>query len=184
MLLSFFKNLKLPPRTEETHFKAQSHVTKSLIATMVVINMIEFIFYAIIFIEMYIHHKRHVNLCLENKPKIANKLKRKNTITTIGHFTSWAAELLIFGGLAKFISANEDKFPCLNWIFIMVSMQSINYVIFPSLQAFASPDLREHIMNFEWCGETSLCGSDNHQVEQGEEIELHTIPNGNAHPVP
>ena len=177
MLLSFFKDLHPSPETEQTRFKAKGIFTKSTATICISTNLIEFMCYVIIFIEMFKHHKRHTSLCLANKPQFANMVKRKNTITTVGHFTSWAAELLVFGSFAQFLAANEDKLLCFNWIFIRVLYPSINYVIFPSVQAIASPDLRKHMFNFEWC----LCQYDSQAEEQ---IELQTMQNGNAHPIP
>ena len=177
MLLSLFKDLHPAPETEQTRFKAKGIFTKSTATICISINLIELICYVIIFIEMFKHHERHTSLCLANKPQFANKMKRQNTITTVGHFTSWAAELLVFVSFAQFLAANEDKLLCFNWIFIRILYPSINYVIFPSVQVIASPDLRKHMIHFEW----SLCQCDN-QVE--EQIELQTMQNGNAHPIP
>ena len=186
VMLSFFKNLQPTPMTDaeaSMRFQETALFTRSVTVTCILFNLIEFICYVVIFVEMYFHHKKHVNLCLANKPRTANKKKRQNTITTVGHFASWATEILIFGAIGNTLAANQDKFPCFNWIFLVVSMPSINYVIFPCVQAFASPDLREHIFNFEWCREVSLC-ENSEEVEQGGQIELQVLNNGNAHPVP
>ena len=186
IMFNFFKNLQpsaMSDAAASIRFQKESLFTRSVTATCILFNLIEFICYVIIFVEMYNHHKRHVNLCLANKPKTANKKKKQNTITTVGHFTSWAVEILIFGIIGNTLAANQDKFPCFNWIFLVVSMPSINYVIFPSVQALASPDLREHIFNFEWCREISICES-NDEVEEGGQIELQVLHNGNAHPIP
>ena len=183
-MLNFFKDLQpSADAAANIRFKEEALFTRSVTITCIIFNLIELFCYVIIFVEMYNHHKRQVNLCFANKPKIANKKKRQNTITTVGHFASWAVEMLIFGAIGNVLAANQDNIPCFNWILLVVSLPSINYVIFPSVQAFASPDLREHIFDFEWCREISLCDS-NDEVEQGQQIELQAIQNGNAHPIP
>ena len=186
VILNFFKELQPAPMSDAAasiRFQEEALFTRYMILTCIIFNLVELICYVIIFVEMYIHHKRHVTLCLTNKPTTANKKMRQNTITTVGHFASWAVEMLVFGVIGNTLAANQDKFPCFNWIFLRVMLPSINYVIFPSVQAFASPDLRDHIFNLEWCREISVCEG-SHEAEQGEQIELQPVQNGNAHPIP
>ena len=67
-------------------------------------------------------------------------------------------------------------------------MPSINYVIFPTLQAATSEELRNHVFNLvNWKGMCSpVCrklGKNGNNVgdEVAQGIELQTLKNGNAH---
>ena len=64
---------------------------KAAIGICLVLNVLEFLCFALIFAEMRVHHKRHVALCLANKPGVARRKKRRNVITAAGHFISWVS---------------------------------------------------------------------------------------------
>ena len=64
-------------------------VIKAAIGICLALNVLEFLCFALIFAEMRVHHKRHVALCLANKPGAARRKKRRNVITAAGHFISW-----------------------------------------------------------------------------------------------
>ena len=137
---------------------------------------------------MYYHRKRHSRLCLSNKPKLANQRKRRNSVTTVGHFTSWVVEILIFGVLGHLIKTNKVTFPSGEWLFLCVFMPSVNYFVFPAVQAITSEELRKHVFRIQYCKECCLCVNcnlklcvRNDDVDVGaEEIELSVIQNGNA----
>ena len=137
---------------------------------------------------MHKHHKRHTRLCLSNKPKLANQKKRQNSITTVGHFTSWVVEILIFGVFGHLIKTGKVTFPSGEWLFICVFLPSINYFVFPAVQAITSQDLRNHVFSVQCCKESCLRLSCNVKlcVRKGdtfagvEDIELNVIQNGIA----
>ena len=41
------------------------------------LNAIEFVCFVVIFVELYKHHKRHVELCLANKPNTASTKEKR-----------------------------------------------------------------------------------------------------------
>ena len=137
---------------------------------------------------MYKHHKRHTRLCLSNKPKLANQKKRQNSITTVGHFTSWVVEIFIFGVIGHLIKANKVTFPSGEWLFLCVFMPSINYFVFPAVQAITSQELRNHVFSVQCSKKSCLCLNCNIKLsvqnDDGAagvgEIELNVIQNGNA----
>ena len=125
---------------------------------------------------MYRHHKRHVRLCLTNKPKLAKLKKSRNTVTAVGHFTSWVAEILIFGLLQFTVSANQESLPLefefITWIILRVYRHSINYSIFPMVQCVTSKDLRAFVFNF-----SESCSCVKCSTGQGEDFV--PVPNQN-----
>ena len=185
IILSFFKDLKPPTPTEGINFLAAAIFVRVVTAFCVLFNVLEFLFYVIIFLETYRHHKRHVSLCLSNKPKLANMRKKQNTISAVAQFISWVVEMLIFGLLQYILLANKQNF--LAWIFFAVLMPSINYLIFPLVQAISSKDLRDHVFNLECCTESCYCAkcitTDTEQDDQGAApgaIQLQVMQNGHA----
>ena len=50
------------------------------VSVCLVLNAIEFICFVVIFVELYKHHKRHVALCLANKPKSASTKEKRDVI--------------------------------------------------------------------------------------------------------
>ena len=147
----------------------------------VVFNLVEFIFYVIIFWEMNKQRRRHVQLCLSNKPKLANKKKRQNTITAAGNFASWVAEALINSIIVFAMFIDNATF------FIREMIPIIYYVNFPIVLAVTSPDLRQSVFSLQGCKESCLsvdckCTSCEIDAEaEPEEIELQVLPNGIVH---
>ena len=167
--------LEPPPQDDWS----DAYFTKFASLTCLIFNVVELICFVIIFLEMYRHHKSQVHLCLSNKPNIA-KRKRQSTITAAGHFASWVIEMMVFGVVAYVVqSVNRDEIPMSCWIFIRVLIPSVNYVLFPAVQAISSHDLRAHVFNIECCKKICpfvKCGprNGNNDVENAvaEEIEL------------
>ena len=188
--MSLFQDPRPVPPKARTKFISTA-VSPVLDGTACLIfNVVEFVCYVIIFVEMYKQHKRHLRLCLGNKPQLAQQKKRRNTVSAVGHFISWAVEMLIFGSLQYIVRVNRENDKLSLWIFFLLRlfMPTINYVIFPTLQAATSEELRNHIFNLvNWKGMCShVCrklGKNGNnvgdQVAQG--IELQTLKNGNAH---
>ena len=152
----------------------------------IIFNVMEFICHFILFLEMRKQHKRHVQLCLQNKPKLAKLKKRRNTISAIGHFTSWFAELLIFG-LIHYVATASSKDTMLGEFYLRLFMPSINFVVFPAVQALTSHDLRGHVFCLDFLGE--ICCNiyckfkpESNNVEGGDahDIELQSLGNNNA----
>lgn len=153
--------------------------------TCIIFNVMEFICHVILFVEMRKHHKRHVQLCLQNKPKLAKLKKRRNTISAIGHFTSWFAEMLISGFL-YYIIVGSGKAAEFGQFYLWLFTPSINFVIFPAVQALTSDDLRGHVFRLDLLPE--LCfnihckfktGSNDVEGEDAHDIELQSN-NGSA----
>ena len=115
----FFRDLKPPPGGGHL---SSAVFTRVAFTTCLVFNVLEFLFYVIIFSDMYRHHKQHVRLCLSNKPKLASTRKRQNTITTVGHFASWVVEVLIFGVIQ---GLNSKHFRILMKKFIKIFTQRL-----------------------------------------------------------
>ena len=149
IILNTFRNHKpIPNRYLSTSIFCRASSSFCLLA-----NVGEFICYVIIFVIMYKQHKRHVRLCLSQKPKLAQKKKRRNTVTAVGHFTSWTIEILIFGFLIYIGVAHKSTSAFSAWACWLLGFfaASINYVIFPSVQAMTSEDLRDHVFSVDRC---------------------------------
>ena len=188
IILSFFKDLEGPTPTVVTTFLSAAIFIRVVTAFCILFNTLEFLCYGTIFLEMHRHHKRHTNLCLSNKPKLANMKKKQNTITAVGQFVSWVVEMVIFGLLQYIlVSAKENIYHQTMWIFYSVLMPSINYLTFPLVQAIASKDLREHVFNVECCTQSCFCTScitrgsgQNVQGAAPGNIQLQVMQNGHA----
>ena len=132
---------------------SKSIVIRVTTSCILIFNVVEFLCYMIIFVEMYKQHKTHVRLCLSNKPKLAQKKRRRNTVTAVGHFTSWTIEILIYGFIQYLIVSFRSTNSFSAWASWLLGFfaYSINYVIFPSVQALTSEDLRDHVFNVDRC---------------------------------
>ena len=175
IIMAFFKDLIQPSamiRMHYEHYKSTVIFTKFSLTACLLFNVVEFIFYVIIFWDMYKHHKRHVRLCLLNKPKIAKEKRRQNTITTVGHFISWLSELVIIGVIQYIMVRKETTVYSFFFIFFRVLLLSVSYVIFPCIQAITSKELRAHVFNMKCCQE-------NDGNATAEEIEMQVVTNGN-----
>ena len=181
MLMNFFRDLRPPLAFEHASYVSAAICDRVAIITCFVFNLVEFICFIVLLLEIHKHHKRHVELCLSNKPDLASKKKRQNAVTTMGHFTSWMAEIVIFGLLQYAYGLVGDPFYV--WICFRVLIHSIDYVVFPSIKVMSSKELRAHVFNLNFCKE--ICGSvkckSEIDVEAAEEIELQDLPNGNIH---
>ena len=148
-----------------------------------IFNLLEFICHVILFVEVRKQHKIHVQLCLQNKTKLAKLKKRRNTISAVGHFTSWFAEILIFG-LVHYIIRASGKAAELGEFYLRLFVPSINFVIFPAIQALTSNDLKRHVFSLNFLRE--LCfnidcnfktGSKNVEGGDAHDIELQALGN-------
>ena len=187
IIMSFFKDLTpigLKDPTARSNFLSAAIFVRIVTIFCIFFNVLELLLYIIIFLEMYRHHKNHVRLCLANKPKLAKMKKRRNAVSAVGNFVSWAVEMLIFGLLQYILLANQLHF--LGWIIFTVLMPSINFLIFPLVQILSSKDLRDHVFNVEFyteCCCSCTNSSDAEQQGQGagpENIELQVMNNGHA----
>ena len=154
----------------EEMVQSEEYFDKIVIVICLVFNVIEFICFNVIFLEMYKHHKRHVAMCLSNRPNVARRKKKRNVITAVGHFASWLVEVIIFGIVGYVISAHKEKLGLTHWIF-MVLVPSVNYSIFPLVQTLTSQDLRNHVFSMK----CACCKSVGHAPE---ELELRVVPRG------
>ena len=150
-------------------------------------NVMEFICHIILFLEMRKQHKRHIQLCVQNKPKLAKLKQQRNTISAIGHFISWFAELLIFG-MIHYILRASGKTAESREFYLRLFMPSINFAVFPAVQALTSHDLRGHVFSLNFLGE--ICHDiyckfkpESNNVQGGDDahdIELQSLGNNNA----
>ena len=164
-------------------YMKEATIFKIFATTYFIFNLLEFICHVILFVEVRKQHKIHVQLCLQNKTKLAKLKKRRNTISAVGHFTSWFAEILIFG-LVHYIIRASGKAAELGEFYLRLFMPSINFVIFPAIQALTSNDLRRHVFSLDFLRE--LCkniyckfkmGSNDVQVGDAHDIELQALGN-------
>ena len=176
MILTVFKDLKPNPPSVRIRYLSSAICLKIASLTFLLFNVLELFCYMIIFFEMYRHHKRHVRLCLSNKPKVAKLKRSQNTVTAVGHFTSWVAEVLIFGLLQFIVSANQESLPLefefITWIILRVFRHSINYSVFPMVQCVTSKDLRAFVFNFSESCSCAKCST-------GEGEDFVPVPNQN-----
>ena len=126
---------------------------------------------------MYKHHKKHVKLCLSNKPQLAKKMKNQNTISTVGHFASWLTELILFSLSHCMVLC--EHYPYNIFIFRLL-LPSISYIVFPSVQVIASQDLKKHVFSLDCFKGISLSCGNNTEDDSPEEIELQVILNDNG----
>ena len=180
MLINFGK-MRPQPESIKTQIMESALFNKFAFLTCLILNLLEFICLIILFHEMFRHHKRHVDLCWSKKPDLANKKRRENTITSVGHSVSWLAEILIFGVIQYVLAQRKDTI--YNFFFGML-LPSINYVVFPSVQAMTSKELRAHVFNLHLCKESCLlvkCKSKNDENNlEIVELHVHDMPNGNV----
>ena len=153
--------------------KSEEYFDKIVIIICLVFNVVELICFSVIFNEMYKHHKRHVAMCLKNRPNVARRKKKRNVITAVGHFVSWIVEVIIFGIVGYVISAHKEKLGLTHWI-IMVMVPSVNYSIFPLVQTLTSQDLRNHVFFSMKC---ACCKSVEHATEELE-LKVKMVPKG------
>ena len=141
----------------------EEYFDKIVVLICLVFNLIELICFIMILTETYKHHKRHVSMCLSNKPQVARRKKKRNVITAMGHFISWTVEVIIFGIVGYVISAHKDKLGLTHWIF-MVLVPSVNYSIFPLVQTLTSEELRGHVFSVK----CTCCKSVGYAIEELE----------------
>ena len=190
MSLYFFKEARFIDSKVVSNFSRKAIFQQFSGMSCLIFNVTEFLCFLVIFVEMSKRHRRHVKLCLMNKPKLAKKKKRRNTVTAVGHFVSWSVEILLFGVGNYLIMASKktNNSTALHFIYFKFLVPSINYVIFPLVQAITSEELRDCLFNFDHCKETCLVvyhkfRKDTNGIEDGgaSDIELQTLgnPKGN-----
>lgn len=183
ILLNFFRDLRPPLSYQRVSYVSKAIFNRVVIITCLVFNLVEFICFAVLLFEIHKHHKRHVELCLSNKPDLAKKQGRQNAVTTVGHFTSWLVEIIIFGVIQYAYGITEEGEPFYTWIFCRVLLPSIDYVVFSSVQVMSSQQLRTNVFNLDCFKEScnSVKCKPEDDIEAAEEIELNDLPNGNVH---
>ena len=170
-----------PDQVSKQVFTAASFTAVAFAACLVA-NLLEFLCFVVLLLEMRQHHKRHVSLCLYNKPAISRQKKRRNVITTAGHFASWLVEMFFFGVIPNILLQNMGCVgPLARRIFLQL-LPGVNYAVFPLVQALSSQDLREHIFSLEFCKQSCMCHckprTDSAEIPQ--EMELQVVVNGHV----
>ena len=182
IMVSFLFDMRPIDLTSYQEVRGALIFTKAVLIASFTSNVVELICYLLLFLEMYKHHKKHVKLCLSNKPHLAKKMGRQNTISTVGHFASWLTEIILFGLVQCIILGKyytENIFYVI--FFFRLFLPSINYLVFPSVQAIASQDLRKHVFSLDcFKGISVNCGNNKEDDSPGE-IELQVIHNHNGH---
>lgn len=189
IIIIFFKETRFVDSKVITNFFSKEVFNNFIGISCLMFNVAELICFVVIFVEMCKQHKRHVKLCLMNKPKLAKMKKRRNTISAVGHFVSWSVEVLMFafGMYIREASRETSNLNAWNLFYFRLLVPSINYVVFPTVQALTSKDLRNHVFNLACCKETCVqvyykLKKDGNEVEGGvaKGIELHAIESGKA----
>ena len=168
-------------------FSSESYVQSITCYICLVFNVAEFLCYIILLVELFKLKSRQKNSVSRKQQKMKN---RRNAVTTLGHFTSWSVEIIIFGFAQYFLVTSRETIGFNIWtlIYFQLFVPCINYVIFPTVQALTSKDLREHVFNLAWfkdmvflCIPGQLNNNGNNvggEVSQG--IELQLLDNGNT----
>ena len=89
--------------------------------------------------------------------------------------------MLFFGILQSIALGNKELAEKIEFVGIFqLLLPSVNYVIFPLVQALTSHDLREHIFSLQlWCKPSCLCLKCKSN-EIAEEVELQVVENGHV----
>ena len=136
--------------------------------------------------ELFKLNSRQKNSVSRKRQKMKN---RRNAVTTLGHFTSWGVEVIIFGFAQYFLvtSRETSSFNIWTLIYFQLFVPCINYVIFPTVQVLTSKDLRDHVFNLAWFKDIFLripcqlkINENNGGSEISQGIELKLLENGNA----
>ena len=172
-----------------TDYLSKSYVQFIISYSCLVINVAELICFTILLVELYKRHSRQKELCLQKEVKLARLKNKRNAVTTLGHFTSWSVEIIIFGFAHYFLEISKEITTFNIWIIIYFALlvPCINYVIFPTVQALTSKDLRDHVFNLAWIKDIFLCipcqqkiNENNGGSEISQGIELQLLENGNT----
>ena len=189
IIIIFFKEARFVDSKVITNFFSKEIFNNFIGTSCLMFNVAELICFIIIFVEMCKQHKKHVKLCLLNKPEMAKMKKRRNTISAVGHFVSWSVEVLMFafGMYIREASKETRILNAWNLFYFRLLVPSINYVVFPTVQALTSKELRNHVFSLTCCREIFLkfyykFKKDGNDTEGGvaKGIELHTIESGKA----
>jgi len=190
IIIIFFKEARFVDSKVITNFFSKEIFNNFIGTSCLLFNVAEFICFIVIFVEMCKQHKSHVKLCLLNKPKLAKMKKRRNTISAVGHFVSWSVEVLMFafGMYIREASKETSNLNVWNLFYFRLLVPSINYVVFPTVQALTSKDLRNHVFNFACCKEACVqvyykFKKDRNDKEDGgvaKGIELNTLESAKA----
>ena len=186
LMLSFLRDMRPIDIMSFKDIREALVFTKVVLLSAFISNGVEFICYLLLFWEMYKHHKKHVKLCLSNKPQLAKKKRRQNTISTVGHFASWLSEIILVYGFIHYVVLGKHNTENISYIFFFLRLflPSINYIVFPSVQAIASEDLRKHVFSLDHFKGICLNCGNNKKDDSPEDIELQVIHhnyNGHAH---
>ena len=172
-MYNYFKNLEPKIRVEKVLFD------QFAVLLFFLSNICEFICFIVLFYHMRKHHKRHVRLCLQNKPKVAAEKARKNVVTMTGHFASWTAEILVLGVYPIVVTQIMGKGGLAMFIFYTL-IPSINLTIFPIMQVLMFKEMWEYIFHMSCPKFKSDCivvkGEDETAPPPPEEIEMRQMP--------
>ena len=139
-MYNYFKNLQPANKVQKAVFN------QFAMGLFLLSNICELICFIVLFYHMRKHHRRHVRLCLPNKPNIAAKKVKRNVITATGHFVSWIAEILVLGISPIVITQIMGKGGLCMWIFYTL-IPCINLIIFPTIHGLMFKELRAHIFH-------------------------------------
>ena len=137
-MYNYFKNLEPAISVQKVLFD------QFAMGLFLLSNICELICYIVLFYHMRKHHRRHVRLCLPNKPEVAAKKARRNVVTATGHFVSWTAEILVLSVFPLAVTLIMGKGGLSMWIFYTL-IPSINLTIFPIIHCLMFEELRAHI---------------------------------------
>ena len=178
---SFFKSL-----TFETQRARPGYTHYITAITIVICNLVEFIFHVIIIWELFKHQQTLNSMCnsTTTNPTMARRRVRKNSITASGHFISWVIEIILFFAVQSIVArqrVDQNSMSLASWMLIML-IPSINYCILPMAQVSTSPELRSHMLSSISC-ECVVCSCCDEVTSVEEGIQLGIIYNPNAPPL-
>ena len=152
LALPAYKVLNIAKLAKTMPHKDRGSFDKVVIILCVLLNVVEFICFTIILYELKKQRRNQAALCLSKAPKRARRRKRRNAITSVGHFISWLVEAIIFGliGVALMEYGSGDCLSLTHLIVILL-IPSINYVLIPLVQITTSNDLRANVFHYGWC---------------------------------
>ena len=176
---SFYKSLSW-----ETQRAIPGYVQYITSITVVIFNLVEFIFHVIIIWELLRHQKTLQSMCNSStiNPTMARRRVRKNSITALGHFISWAIEIILLLFVQILVArqrVEQNSMSLASWM-LMNLIPSINYCILPMAQVSTSPVLRSHMLSSISCEcvVSSCCDEATSEVEEGIELAIIHNPNG------
>ena len=110
------------------------------------------------------HHRR---LCLTYSGDMARRNRSQNVVSGVGHFVSWATEVVILNAIGAVLHASGEgaNVSLAKCVFIL-SVPSMNYAIFPTVQARKIDIRTQEGQSPEIMGNNSISGDGHVYMER------------------